>query len=320
MTAVQRGEPARDPAELVREALGRYDERFLDCDAGRRRRMAAATREVLDAWLTDEIRARLPVGHRMRAFCVRHDLLDELARLISDEAAGRREGAVVVGGRVYAVYPYLRGVSRQDADITAEVGVEHRLTEVSWTGGALRIRGRAGIERVAARDTSVEIVVRDRASGAELRVAAGPDAPPAEPAASAGHPESERHPESAGQPGSPGRPGFGGRPGEGGAGASFVAEVPLAALRPGQWEVDVSVRALGLTRRAPLGAAGFAGPHAGPGAGPGAGSPTASWDRPEATAYFTADGALAIAVPGRGGRFVRRWWRRLTRRGATACG
>lgn len=285
MTAVQRDEPARDPDELVREALGRYDERFLDCDPGRRRRMAADTREVLDAWLTDEVRARLPVGHRMRAFCVRHDLLEELARLIGDEAAGRREGAVVVGGRVYAVYPYLRGVPRRDADITAEVGVEHRLTEVSWAGGALRIRGLAAIERVAARDTTVEIVVRDRASGAELRVAAEPDTTAAEHA------------------------GFADRPSGGGAGTVFVAEIPLGALRAGQWDVHVSVRALGLTRQAPLGAGGAAGAHAR--------LEAAYLDRPEATAYFTGDGGLAIAVRGPAGRLVRRWWRRLKRRGAT---
>src|SRR6266545_1911129 len=139
MTAVRQGDAAWDPAEFIREqaalleraardappglrashlcrhlrdeVLGGYDGRFLAHGDDLRRRMAAGTREVLDAWLTDEIRAQLPVGHRMRAFCIQHDMIEELTRLVEDEAAGRREGAVVVGGRVYAVYPYLRGVS-----------------------------------------------------------------------------------------------------------------------------------------------------------------------------------------------------------------
>jgi hypothetical protein len=244
-----------DSVEFVRQVLDGYDGRFLACGDDLRRRMTAGTRQLLDALLTDEIRAQLPVRLRMRAFCIRHDLVDELTRLIADEAAGRLEGAVVVGGRVYAVYPYLRGVSRQDADITAEVGVAHRLDAVSWTDGGLRLSGRATIERVAAREQQIEVVLRERATGAELRVGADDQGD-----------------------------------------TVFGATIALGDLRPGHWDVHVSVRALGLVRQAPLGAAG------------------SLPDRPEATVYVTGDGHLAIAVPGR----VRRWWRRLTRRGATA--
>jgi hypothetical protein len=266
MTALQPGDTTwaagADSAELVRQVLDRYDGRFLACGDELRRRMTAGTRQLLDALLTDEIRAQLPVGLRMRAFCIQHDLIDELKRLVADEAAGRVEGAVVVGGRVYAVYPYLRGVPRQDADITAEVGVEQRFRETAWADGALRISGRAAIERVAARDTRVEIVLCARASGAELRVGA------------------DDHDEDDG----------------------FAATVALGDLRPGHWDVHVSVRALGLVRQAPFGAVGN-GPLP---------------DRPEATVYVTGDGHLAIAVPGRARRIARTWWRRLTRRGATA--
>lgn len=294
MTAVRHGDAAWDPAEVIREqaallahaargappglraahlvphlrdeVLGRYDVRFLACDDDRRRCMVAGTRGLLADWLTDEIRTRLPVGHRMRAFCIEHDLVDELARLVADEAAGHREGAVVVGGRVYAVYPYLRGVPRQDADITAEVGVEHRLDAVSWAGDALLIRGRAAIERVAARDERVEIVLRLRATGTELKIDSGP--------------HGDDH----------------------GGARRFAASVPVGELRRGHWDVNVSVRALGLVRAAPLGAVRAAGLVAPPP------------DRPAATAYFTGDGHLAIAVRGRTGRLARTCWRRLTRR------
>jgi hypothetical protein len=73
---------------------------------------------------------------------------------------------------VYALYPYLRGVPRQDAEITAEVGVEHRLDAAAWHGRRLRLRGRAVLERIAARETRVEIVLRDGATLDEHRVVA----------------------------------------------------------------------------------------------------------------------------------------------------
>ena len=275
MTALQPGDTNMNPwaagadsVEFVRQVLDRYDGRFLACGDDLRRRMIAGTRQLLDTLLTDEIRAQLPVGHRMRAFCIRHDLIDELTRLVADEAVGRLEGAVVVGGRVYAVYPYLRGVPRQDADITAEVGVEHRLRAVSWADGALRISGRAAIERVAARDTYVEIVLRERATGAELRVGA--------------------------------------EPGGGADDEGFTVTFALADLRPGHWDVHVCVQALGLVRQAPFGAVRDADLD---GTLP---------DRPAATVYVTGDGHLAIAVHGRARRLARTWWRRRTRRGATA--
>jgi hypothetical protein len=286
--------PGRRAAHLRRllrdEVLGGYDERFLAYDDELRRRIAAGTREVLDAWLTDEIRAGLPVGHRMRAFCIQHDLVDELTRLVADEAAGHREGAVVVGGRVYALYPYLRGVPRQDADITGEVGVEHRLDGVCWTGAALRIHGRAVIERVAARDEHVEIVLRERATGTELRIDADLDADlDADRDAASGDDANA---------GAGIGPAFGAGSGVGG----FTAAIGLAGLRPGRWDVHVSVHALGLVRQAPLGAV----------KGPGLGG--ALPHRPEATAYFTGDGHLAIAVPGWACRIWRGWWRRRGRR------
>ncbi|HEU5155612.1 MAG TPA: hypothetical protein VFU43_01350 [Streptosporangiaceae bacterium] len=265
------GEASADPAAYVRQALDDYDERFLACDDELRRQLVAGTRRLLAESLTDEIRARLPVDHRIRAFCIRHDLIDELARLIADEAAGRHAGAVVVGGRVYALYPYLRGVPRRDADITAEVGVDHHLAGVSWTADALRIRGRAAIERVAARDQHVEIVLRERATRAELRIDA--------------------------EPCGDSRPGAGG--------GEFTAMVAPAGLPPGQWDVHVSVQALGLVRQAPFGSVKDPGLD---GSLP---------DRPEATVYVTGDGHLAIAVPGRAHRLARAWWRRLTHRGAT---
>jgi hypothetical protein len=158
---------------VLRDVLRVYDHRFLDLDRPQRDRLMEGTRQVLgDEGLSDAARAALPAAYRLRAFCIRYGLDDELERMIRDELDGRTVGAVVVGGRVYAMYSYLRGVPRQDADITAEVGVEHRLDATGWRGGRLRIRGRAAIERIAARRTQIEIVLRERRTGQEHRFTA----------------------------------------------------------------------------------------------------------------------------------------------------
>ncbi|GAA2418347.1 hypothetical protein GCM10010191_31360 [Actinomadura vinacea] len=158
---------------VLQDLLRVYDHRFLGLDGPERERLVEGTRRVLgEEALGDAARAALPSGHRLRAFCIRHGLRAELERLIRDEVEGRPAGAVVVGGRVYAVYPYLRGVPRQDADITAEVGVAHRLDAAGWQGRRARLRGRAALERVEARETGVEIILRERGTRAERRVPA----------------------------------------------------------------------------------------------------------------------------------------------------
>jgi hypothetical protein len=146
---------------VLHDVLGVYDQRFLELDADQRHRLVQATRHILgDAALPTEARSVLPAAYRLRAFCIQRELHDELERLILDEAEGRVPGAVVVGGRVYAMYPYLRGVARHDADITDEVHVEHILTGLSWTGGRLRVRGRAALSHIETRQSSVDLILR----------------------------------------------------------------------------------------------------------------------------------------------------------------
>ncbi|MUN42762.1 hypothetical protein [Actinomadura litoris] len=200
---------------VLRDVLRVYDHRYLDLDRVQRDRLVEGTRHVLgEEGLSDAARAALPASVRLRAFCIQNGLRDELERLIRDEAEGSPAGAVVVGGRIYALYPYLRGVSRQDADITGEVGVDHRLDAASWQGGRVRLRGAAVLQRVETHRTAVEVVLRERASGREHGFAA-------------------EHRE----------------PGAGG----FESFVDPAVLAPGRWDAHVTVTALGVTREARFG-------------------------------------------------------------------
>lgn len=146
---------------VLHDVLRVYDHRFLELEPERRRRLVQGTRQVLgDEGLPAEARAAFPAAYRLRAFCIQHELVSELEQLIEDEVAGRLPGAVVVGGRVYAMYPFLRGVPRHAADITDEVRAEHVLDSLSWSGGRLRVRGRAWISQVEAREYAVELLLR----------------------------------------------------------------------------------------------------------------------------------------------------------------
>lgn len=200
---------------VLRDVLRVYDHRYLNLDRAQRERLVEGTRHVIgEEGLSEAARAAMPASVRLRAFCIQHGLRDELERLIRDEIEGAPAGAVVVGGRIYAMYPYLRGVPRQDADITTEVGVDHRLDAVGWHGRRVRIRGVAALQRVATDRTAVDVILRERTSGREHGI-------PAEPRRE--------------------------RPG------AFEAVADPAAVEPGRWDVHVAATALGVTREARFG-------------------------------------------------------------------
>ncbi|TDD58793.1 hypothetical protein E1293_46815 [Actinomadura darangshiensis] len=160
---------------VLRDVLRVYDQRYLSLDGLQRERLVDGTRRVIgEEGLSDAARAAMPASVRLRAFCIQHGLREELERLIRDEVEGSPAGAVVVGGRIYAMYPYLRGVPRQDADITTEVGVEHRLDAVAWQGRKVRIRGAAALQRVETNRTAVDVILRERTSGKEHGFPADP--------------------------------------------------------------------------------------------------------------------------------------------------
>ncbi|XRQ03906.1 hypothetical protein ACN3XK_46045 [Actinomadura welshii] len=200
---------------VLRDVLRVYDHRYLSLDRLQRERLVDGTRYVLgEEGLSDAARAAMPASVRLRAFCIQHGLREELERLIRDEIEGEPGGAVVVGGRIYAMYPYLRGVPRQDADITGEVGVDHRLDSVAWQGKRIRIRGIAALQRVETNRTVVDVVLRERTTGKEHGFPAEPwQSPP----------------------------------------GGFEVIADPAAIEPGRWDVHVAATALGVTREARFG-------------------------------------------------------------------
>ncbi|MEV5827531.1 hypothetical protein AB0L25_18360 [Spirillospora sp. NPDC052242] len=226
MTSDSISVPTDVSISVLRDVLRVYDHRFLELDPLQRARLVEGTRRLIGAdGLDDVARAALPASARLRAFCIQHDLLDELERLIRDEVEGGPAGAVVVGGRIYAMYPFLRGVPRQDVDITGEVGVDHRLDGADWQGRRVRIRGAARLQRVATDRSSAEILLRERSTGREHRL---PTAPRAD------------------VPG------------------GFELLADPAAIEPGRYDVHIAATALGVRREARFGAVRPAGVRTGP--------------------------------------------------------
>ncbi|WP_372407573.1 hypothetical protein [Streptomyces luteireticuli] len=109
---------------------------------------------------------------RLRRHLVVHRHLDELLTLVRRELDGQTEPEVLVeDGRAYAQYPYFRDSTLRipDAcyDVTAELGVRHRLTAVELDGAGLSLAVEAGVHRIPG--GSAELVLRGHVTGTELR-------------------------------------------------------------------------------------------------------------------------------------------------------
>jgi poly(ribitol-phosphate) beta-N-acetylglucosaminyltransferase len=197
------------------EVLKRFNKRFLGMPADEQRRLTAEIKKVLDRWTTADVRRRLDVRWRLRAYCVQHDLFDELLEVVRFDLSGEKAGVVREKGRVYAAHPlFRRGVIPDDCfDRTLKDPPEVRLNGMERKGTVVTLSGRAtwGPDD----DQRVELVLREWTTGEEHRLPAG-------------------------------APGFevevdlatvaGGRP-----------------LRPGLWDVSVAVTGHGMTSETRLG-------------------------------------------------------------------
>lgn len=160
---------------LQYEVLKRFNKRFLKMKPERQRRLTAEIKKVLDRWMTDDVRRRLNVRWRLRAYCVQHDLFDELLEVVRIDLGQEKPGEVTEDGRVYLAHPLFRAGTIPDEcfDQTARKPVDHLLRAVEFAGGVLLLRGRAtwGPDP----DQRVEVVLRETITGEEHRVPA--DAP-----------------------------------------------------------------------------------------------------------------------------------------------
>ncbi|KOG10583.1 glycosyltransferase family 2 protein [Streptomyces viridochromogenes] len=121
---------------------------------------------------------RLSAMARLRLHLVRHRMLDELLELVRFEKELARTKVstpvLVDAGRALARYPFLRDPARaipdDRYDVTAQLGVRHRVTRADLRGTVLHLAGHGYLHRVETRDVTTELVLRERDSKAEFRL------------------------------------------------------------------------------------------------------------------------------------------------------
>ncbi|MFE6625269.1 glycosyltransferase [Streptomyces sp. NPDC057740] len=179
---------------------------------------------------------------RLRLHLVRHRMLDELIELVRFErelARSRSATPVLVdAGRALARYPFLRDPARAIPDdcydVTAQLGVRHRVTRADLRGSVLHLAGHGYLHRVETRDVSTELVLRERDSKVEYRLpvthTATPDAGADEDAGSFTYDR---------------------------AGFEATVDITTAAdgdpLGDGLWDISLAIGAQGITREVRIG-------------------------------------------------------------------
>lgn len=137
-------------------------------------RLAESIEPLWHEGLNDQLSAMA----RLRLHLVRHRMLDEVLELVRFERELARSKVatpvLVDAGRALARYPFLRNPARAIPDscydITAQLGVRHRVTRADLRGTVLHLAGHGYLHRVETRDITTELVLRERDSKVEFRL------------------------------------------------------------------------------------------------------------------------------------------------------
>ncbi|MYW09117.1 glycosyltransferase [Streptomyces sp. SID2563] len=147
---------------------------YLKCeDPEQRHRILSEARELLDAYATPGVIAKLPRPLSVRMELIRLGRFAEAERLISFEVDKKKAELLIERGRVYRRYPYFRdpevGLADEVYEITHTFRAKHRLNKASWNGTLLQLSGHGYFEQLSTKAPGVKIVLRERRTGAEHR-------------------------------------------------------------------------------------------------------------------------------------------------------
>ncbi|MEV6810364.1 glycosyltransferase family 2 protein [Streptomyces sp. NPDC051132] len=134
--------------------------------------------EIIEPLWHEGMNAQLSAMARLRLHLVRHRMLDEVLELVAFERQLARTKVatplLIEDGRALARYPFLRDPERavpdECYDVTAQLGVRHRVTRAELDGGTLHLAGHAYLHRVETREVGTELVLRERDSKTEYRL------------------------------------------------------------------------------------------------------------------------------------------------------
>ncbi|WP_412515375.1 glycosyltransferase [Actinomadura madurae] len=146
---------------LQLEVFGRLERLYLDSSAEERKVALTGSRDLLDTWLTPGLLARYNPMRRVLAHCLRHDLVEELERVLRFHRNGVRPAVLLEAGRAYARYPFFRDGTTGIPDTCYETSprLKSALTGVAWDGSGLRIDGTVVIRDVDQGSPDVHLVV-----------------------------------------------------------------------------------------------------------------------------------------------------------------
>jgi hypothetical protein len=164
---------------LARRCLG---PRFLELGPAEQATVVMRIQAVLPGWYTASARAGIEPRDRIRLHLAGRGSTSELVEFNLASAAVPRVGDVVSGGRILATEPFLRdariAVPDECYDVTDSARARARLGSMAWHGSELHVAGHAFIEHVDTIDQVVEVVLREKGSGAEVSVRAAPTVTP----------------------------------------------------------------------------------------------------------------------------------------------
>ena len=147
-----------------------------DLTGARRRAIVASAKAFIDRWVTLALFDRLPAVHRVMAYCLQHNKLDDLTDVVRHHLFGPVQRATVFDGHLYAGLPLFRnpaaGIPDRCYDITNEVTVAHQLHDVTWCDDRVELTGHAFIPHVDTDGQTITVVVREPRLGTEYRIPA----------------------------------------------------------------------------------------------------------------------------------------------------
>ncbi|MEV7413776.1 glycosyltransferase family 2 protein [Streptomyces sp. NPDC089919] len=147
---------------------------YRSCDDAQLRwQVMSECRELLEAYATPGLFAKLPRPLSVRLELIRLGRFAEADRLIAFELDKEKAEQRIEGGRVYRAYPFFRdpaiGVPDELYDVTSTLKVKHQLTKAVWTGATLQLSGTGYFEQLPTKAPHTRVVLRERRTGAELR-------------------------------------------------------------------------------------------------------------------------------------------------------
>ncbi|MEU3411094.1 MULTISPECIES: glycosyltransferase family 2 protein [unclassified Streptomyces] len=134
--------------------------------------------EIVEPLWHEGMNEHLSAMARLRIYLVRHRMLDEVLELGEFERQLAKSKVstpvLVVQGKAYARYPFLRDPERKIPDscydVTGQLGVRHLVTRAEMRGTTLHLAGHAYLHRVETRDVSTYLLLRERNTQVEYEL------------------------------------------------------------------------------------------------------------------------------------------------------